>query len=75
MLLFLDLGMLLESHRNPTGLCGGLVEFGVRVQRAGRDLAGDPPLREGRRARPELPRRLHQPGKRAQGGKNFRQVS
>lgn len=44
---------------------------GLRVQRSGRDLARHPSLREGGRAGPELPGRLHQPGQRAEGGQNL----
>ena len=42
------LGLLLESDWDPARLCGRLVQPGLRVQRAGRDLARHPPLREGR---------------------------
>ena len=36
----------------------------MRVQRPGGDMAGHPPLREGRGPRPQLPGRLHQLGQR-----------
>jgi hypothetical protein len=67
-------GMLLESDRDTTAVCGRLVEPWLRVQRAGRGLARHPPLREGCPTRPKLPRRLHKPGQCAQGGAHFRSV-
>lgn len=67
--------MLPEGDRNPAGLCGGLEQPGLRVQRPGRDLASDPSLREGGGAGSELPGCLHQPGQRAEGGPDLRPVS
>lgn len=67
--------MLSEGDRNPAGLCGGLEQPGLRVQRPGRDMARDPSLREGGCPGSELLGRLHQPGQRAEGGTHLRPVS
>lgn len=68
-------GLLLESHRNTAWLCRGLEQLGLRVQRTGRDMAGNSPLWKSRRFGPQLPGCVHQSWERLERSKNFRSVS
>lgn len=67
--------MLPEGNRNTAGFCGGLEQPGLRVQRTGRDMAGDSSLRESGDIGSELFGCLHQPWQRAEGGEDIRPVS
>ena len=42
--LLAELGVLPESYRDTTQLCGGLEQLRMRVQCTGRDMASDTPL-------------------------------
>lgn len=70
-----SLGMLPEGDRDQARFRRGLEQPGLRVQRAGRDLAGDPSLREGSRIGSEFPRCVHQSRQRVEGGEDLRSVS
>lgn len=41
-------GVLLKSHRDMPDFRSGMEQFGVRFQCTRRDMAGDPPFREGK---------------------------
>lgn len=68
-------GLLLKSHRNTAWLCRGLEQLGLRVQRTGRDMAGNSPLWKSRRFGPQLPGCVYQSWERLERSKNFRSVS
>lgn len=68
-------GLLLKSHRNTAWLCCGLEQLGLRVQRTGRDMAGNSPLWKSRRFGPQLPGCVHQSWERLERSENFRSVS
>lgn len=68
-------GLLLKSHRNTAWLCRGLEQLGLRVQRTGRDMAGNSSLWKSRRFGPQLPGCVHQSWERLERSENFRSVS
>lgn len=68
LILCLSLGLLSKGDWNASRFRGRVEQSWLRVQRSGRDLAGDPSLREGRGSGSKFLGRLHQPWQRAQGG-------
>lgn len=72
---FVKKGLLLESHRNASGLCSCMEQSWLCFQRTRWNLARDSSLWKGRRTRPKLPGRLHQLRECFKGSENLWSVS